>query len=437
MEDNYLDKVFQDKLESPQHFDFDETAWDNLAARLEDEPNRRIIPWQWFAAAGIVLPLLLSSVYFYQQLRQTEKKVANLEAQFDNLADNIAVEKTEKQIIETPTFVEEMSNGLVANNANSLSPIFRNDSKLIAEKAMSTINQTKVVEALTTPNKNIIINNNNNNNTHKENSENKNLENVFAFGENANYLNKIVYTSAKTTKKIVDNRHLDNWIKQEKVLDIKENNWDRTKYIFIPVGFEIGAVYQTGVTLAQDLPLEQKPYFNIQGVRGAINFANNVDLTIGANYSTASFETQTIGQDFPHVIPTEPSDIFQRVVVSEKVVQIPIGLKYNFGSYDALFSPFVEVGAIARKVVQESHRYEYQPANSGEEHYAVTPKPQPISESLAMNMVTGTLGVTWNPNNKKLENFALQAEIFTVANIENTDVPLTMVGVGVSAKYMF
>ncbi len=431
MEDKYLDKVFQDKLESTQHFDFDETAWDNLAARLEDEPSRRIIPWQWFAAAGIVLPLLLSSVYLFLQLKQTERTVAKLEEQVDGLAENIPVENIEtkntlvNKNIETTSISQPVINISVSG--------FKNETKIIAKQAIAAMDKTitkqkEFISKIITNNKEV---------EHKENSTIVNAVNNPVYGEQSNYLNKIVYTSAAIDKRPRSNKKIEHWIKEAKVLEVKESNWDKAKVAFIPVGFEVGTAYQTGVTLAQDLSMEQHPYFNNKGVTGAINFVNNVDLTLGANYSTASFETQTIGQDFPHVLPNNPTDIFQKVVVSENRIQIPVGLKYNFGDYDAVFSPFVEVGAIAKKVVQKSHRYEYQPNTPGNNFYAVLPKPEPVSESLEMNTVTGTIGVTWNPDTRILNNVMLQAEVFTAADIENVDAPVTMVGVGVSAKYMF
>ena len=430
MEDNYLDKVFQDKLESPQHFDFDETAWDNLAARLEDEPNRRIIPWQWFAAAGIVLPLLLSSVYLFLQLKATEKTVAKLETQVDNLEENFAFKKT--------PITNNSTNKKVINNADirtikNTSALLKNNSKVIAEQAMIVMNS---VEKTSIAFNNTIINTINTENTlHKENLDTKHFSN---YGENSNYLNKIVYTNAAVSKRVVDNSDLVNWIAKKKELNLKESNWDKAKTVFIPVGFEVGATYQNGVMFAQDLSLEQRPIFNTKGLKGAIKFANNIDLTIGANYLNTAFESQTIGLDFPHVVPNEPTDIFQKVIVSKNIVQVPIGLKYNFRNYKALFSPFVEIGAIAKRVVEESYKYEYKPTTAGNEFYAVTPKPEPITtKPLALNMVTGTVGITWNPDIKVLNNMMLQAEVFTAADIEDMENPVIMVGVGVSAKYMF
>lgn len=433
MEDNYLDKIFQDKLESPQHFDFDEAAWDNLAVRLDDEPNRRIIPWQWFAAAGIVLPLLLSSVYLFLQLKATEKTVAKLETQVDNLEETIV---SEKLSIADNTANESVNNAAKLTQVDNPTIVFRNDSKAIAKQAMAAINP---IELTSNTFQNTITEKEST--LYKENKSSKEFtsaESFLSYGENANYLNRIVYTSASISKKAVDNSRLSNWITKERELDFKESNWDKAKMIFIPVGFEVGAIYQTGVTLAQDLSLEQRPLFNAKGIKGAINFANKVDLTIGANYLNTAFESQTIGRDFPHVIPNKPTDVFQKVVVSERIVQIPVGLKYNFGNYDALFSPFVEIGAIARRVVEKNHRYEYKPETVGNEFYAITPRSEPITpKPLALNTVTGTVGITWNPDTKILNNMMLQAEVFTAADIENMDNPVTMVGVGVSAKYMF
>ena len=101
MEDNYLDNVFREKLELPQHHDFEESAWLDLESRLEEKPIRRIVWWRWAAAAGILLPMLLSSFYFYNELKQTEQQLAALETKMNRFLkkDVATVVKDEEEKI--------------------------------------------------------------------------------------------------------------------------------------------------------------------------------------------------------------------------------------------------------------------------------------------------------------------------------------------------
>lgn len=466
MDDKYLDDVFREKLELTQHHDFDEAAWLDLESQLEEEPKRRVIGWRWLAAAGILLPILLSSVYFYYELRNTETQLAKLETKINKLLKRATPETTEK-IVNSPLAANEEGtkqdvknyNTTIATNSDSDHGIVNNQRqsaplqitkeeyrKMSKKGSNFNLGQSNVT---TTPNnrnsdiENTIINNTLN----KENRKNKEstlITNANRIAANAIYLNsknRVASNGFPVPK--TPTMDYNGWIQKERILKVEESLWSQATAYVIPVGYEIGMTTQIGVQMPKaEKPLqvinETKPYVRSRGIEGAVNFGNGVDLTLGANFVNYSYQTSTIGQDFPSVEPNNIGDVFQNVAVTRDVVQTQVGLKYNFGDYEDVIAPFVELGGIAKRSVRQHHKFVYLPNRAGQESYAILPKPQTITENFGMNTAVLASGLKWNPNvrNKVLDNVVLQAEAFVQADFE-TPTPEWTAGVGISANYMF
>jgi hypothetical protein len=444
MEDNYLDIVFREKLESPQHHDFEESAWLDLESRLGEEPIRRIVWWRWAAAAGILLPMLLSSFYFYNELKQTEQQLATLETKMNRF-----LKKDAATVVK-----EEEVNITLAENAQN--PHQTTDDEAIASVSshieISNNRQKRTIASSNSFKKSIdnngvstFVNENNTNILVAKDAEQSTAQRITgtvnhseAYATNPTYLsaNNEVYSKGFPVPN-TNTVNYQNWINKERTLVVKESAWMQVQREFFPVGFEIGAGAQGGIVLSQTL--SSKPFFSSEGVKAALNLANGTDLTLGTNYTMYSYETQSITPDFPTVQPEDIDDLFQKITVTETIVQVPIGLKYNFGYAEDIFSPFIEIGGIAKKSIQKTHKYEYLPTQKPSEPYAISPKPQKIKEALAMNTATASLGVKWNPNLPKspiLDNVIVQAEVFGNADFE-TENTQWMAGVGVSMSYAF
>lgn len=451
MEDNYLDNVFREKLELPQHHDFNESAWLDLESRLEEKPIRRIVWWRWAATAGILLPMLLSSFYFYNELKQTEMQLANLETKMNRFLKkdiatvvkeeeaNIALaEDTQdpRQATDNSVIAIISSNTEASNNVQKRATALSNASGKSINKGNNIIS-TSVSEGNTVDmNMNLVAAKGAEQNQPQRITETINRSKEYA--TNPTYLstnNEAYLKSFPIPNTNTVNSH--NWISKERTLVMKESAWTKAQRQFIPVGFEIGASVQGGIVLSQTL--SSRPLFNNEGVKAAVNLTNGTDLTLGANYAVYSYETQNIGVDFPDVQPKNTDDLFQKTTVAETVVQVPVGLKYNFGYSEDVFSPFVEIGGIAKRSIQKTYKYEYLPAQELNEPYAITPKPQKTKERLAMNTATASLGVKWNPNLPKtpiLDDMIVQAEVFGNADFE-TENTQWMAGVGISMSYAF
>lgn len=444
MEDNYLDNVFREKLELPQHHDFDEAAWLDLESRLEEKPNRKIIWWRWVAAAGILLPMLLSSFYFYHQLKQTELQLANLETKMNRFlkkdaATNVREEEANMALAENAqTTHQTTDNEVFATTSNPT-----NTPNYTEKKGANTINTSKKsidnnqpIALAAEQGINHVAIKNTTQNTPQSITES--VVHAKTYGADPTYLatNNEAYTKAFPVPK-TNTIDYKNWISKERTLVVKENVWTQTKESFTPYGFEIGVGLQGGIVLSQTL--SSKPFFRNEGVKAAVNLVNGVDLTLGANYAVYSYETQSIEPDFPNVQPENPDDIFKKIKVDEYIAQVPVGLKYNFGYPDDVFSPFVEIGGIAKKSLQKTYKHQYSSISTPNETYSVSPKPQKIKEGFAMNTATASVGVKWNPNLPKspvLDNIIVQAEIFGNADFE-TENTQWMAGLGVSMSYAF
>lgn len=465
MDDNYLDNVFREKLELPQEHDFDESAWLDLESRLEDKRKHRIVPWRWLAAAGILLPMLMMSFYFYYELRQTEQQLAKLETKMNNLLNKKTTKNGDKADSETHLAMNDnmVENALIirqsATRPKSVDAdlaINHSTKKASAKSATSTYSQSNAIHSTTSPQ--VIekeIEQTTNKNTEKEIVKKSERNATFPMtalakaesdrrAESAFFLaskNKVAISNFKR-KSVVTNLNHFNLNYAEHTFEKKENVWTRATEYFLPIGFEVSTGTFAGTQVPTSAPLatiqNNKPYFNNQGIEVAANFMNGVDLTVGANIANYSYETTTIDQDFPNVEPNVADDIFNNVTVTEDVVQIPVGLKYNFGDYDDVFAPFVEIGGIAKRSVQKHHRFEYLPIARGDEPYAILPKPQQITDNFAMNTASVSGGLKWNPNmkNKVLNNVVIQAEAFVNADFETPQTAWTA-GVGLSANYMF
>jgi hypothetical protein len=444
MDDKYLDNIFQEKLEFPQHHDFEETAWLDLENRLEDEPVRRMAWWTWVAAAGILLPMLLSSIYFYHQLRKTEQQLTNMETKINRFLQSDVSKIITKQKEADVSLVENDESreavitakipAVISNRVIAETPTYSTKSIETKRNSQSSDAETNGIIAM--------IRNNNSDQIIQSSNGTKQITETInqskIYGSNATLLvdNNDVYTKAFPVSK-TNTVNYGNWFTKERTLDIKESTWMHVQKQFIAVGFEVGIDGQGGILLSQ--AFSEKPFLQNKGIKGAINFMNGTDLTLGANYAAYTYEAKTIAQDFPHVEPENPTDLFQSITVSETVIQIPVGVKYNFEYADDVFSPFVEIGGIAKKSIQKNHKYDYLPNSLPSRPYSITPKPERISETFAMNTATAAIGIKWNPNLPKspiLDNMIVEAEIFGNADFETKDTQL-MAGIGVSASYMF
>lgn len=448
MEDNYLDNVFREKLELPQHHDFEESAWLDLESRLEEKPIRKIVWWRWAAAAGILLPMLLSSFYFYNELKQTEQQLAALETKMNRfLKKDVATEVKEEEaniaLAENAQNPRQMTDeavlATVSSNIKSANNIQKSaiaSSNTFGKGIDDFNNNNKVSTFINEDNTNVLTTKGAEQNTAQRITETINRSKEYAVNPTYLAANNEAYSKSFPVPN-TNTTDYHNWISKERTLVMKENAWTQAKENFTPYGFEIGVGFQGGIVLSQTL--STKPFFSNEGVRAAVNFVNGVDLTLGANYATYSYETQSVEPDFPTVTPEKLGDLFQKITVNEIIAQVPVGLKYNFGYADDVFSPFVEIGGIAKKSLQKTHKYEYLPTQRPSEPYAISPKPQKIKEGFAMNTATAGIGIKWNPNLPKspiLDHVALQAEIFGNADFE-TENTQWMAGVGVSMSYAF
>ena len=461
MEDNYLDNVFREKLELPQEHDFDESAWLDLENRLEEKSKRRIIiPWRWVTAAGIMLPMLMMSFYFYYELQETEQQLANLETKMNKLLNNKEAKSNgnksdetsrnnnlvENAIVLRQSAIRPKSMESIASTKESKNSLYKTlDDNLI--KSFNQKKETKITTAIkaeaTLVNNQIKV---------LQEEEDKTTSKMIALEKTVrdSKTEDVVFLSPKNKtasngfqrKKVVPNFNIPSMINNTQQESMQKSLWDRTTQFFTPVGFEVGVGTLRGVQVPKSMPLatikNEKPYFKSNGVEVAANFVNGVDLVLGAAFAKYSYVTTTIGQDFPNIEPNNVGDIFNEVEVTDEIVQIPVGLKYNFGHYDDVFAPFAEIGLIAQRNIQRRHRFEYLPITRGNEPYAILPKPQKINDSFAVNTATAAVGLKWNPNikNRILDNVVIQAEAFVNADNETPEVEWTA-GVGVSASYSF
>ncbi|MFK7948148.1 MAG: hypothetical protein AB8G11_11180 [Saprospiraceae bacterium] len=467
MDDKYLDNVFREKLELPQQHDFDESAWLDLEDRLEDKRKRRIIiPWRWLAAAGIILPILMMSFYFYYELQQTEQQLAKLERKMNNLFKKKEVQTNDdvtikKSIIPNDSLVE---NAIVLHQS-ATKPKSIESAELISSRSQSTSSSSRTStnnivttytiqskgniqaaeiqkDAATDIDKEVIIK--------EEEKEISSTITLLAKAENdkraANAIilspkNKTVSNGFKRQKITSDSKSLN--LTYDIETEVKKSLWDKTTAFMTPSGFEVSIGTFRGVKIPKSDFLktiqDQKPFLENRSIEVAANFINGVDLTVGADFAKYSYITKIIGQDFPNGEPRNTGDIFNHIKVTEDVVQIPIGLRYNFGDYNDVFIPFAEIGGIAKRSVQKHYSFEYLPNSRGDEPYRIK-KPQITDEngSFVMNTASGALGIKLNPKmkNQVLDNVVIQAEAFLNADFETPESTLTA-GAGLSLSYTF
>lgn len=467
MDDKYLDNVFREKLELPQQHDFDESAWLDLESRLEDKQKRRfILPWRWIAAAGIILPMLMMSVYFYYELRQTEQQLAKLETKMNKLLnkkdakvnDNIDDEKSlamndnlvENAIVlrQSATRPKSIESVVKESPSTNLSSEF-STSKKVTTHTVQPENNTAVVEnnkkdVATKTYQEAIIN------------EEKEVELASTLtpsikaandlrAENAitlNSKNKVVANGFKY-KKAVPNLNYLNSIHSDNAFYSQESFLEKTTAFVRPTGFEVSAVGFLGIQIPESNFLktiqDEKPILKSRGIEVAANFINGVDLTLGANFTEFSYITTTVPQDFPIQEPDNPRDILNDITITEDIFQIPVGLRYNFGDYDDVFVPFIEAGGIAKRSIRTEHSFNYSPASRGDEPYKIK-KPQKATgndANFAMNTLFASVGFKINPKmkNRILDNVSIQSEVFI--NRKNDETPESMwsAGIGVGATY--
>lgn len=465
MDDKYLDNVFREKMELPQQHDFDELAWLDLESRLEDKRKRRIIPWRWLAAAAVLLPMLMMSFYFYYELRQTEQQLAKLETKMNNLLHKKEAKAThqvvdEKSLALNDDLVENVGITRQRTTTQSMEMTSSTNQSTTSNAKLSINKGAKPITIQPKGNTQAIATNTKSTTTKNYQEailkEEREVENIFVLTPLAKAANdtraaSALFLSPKnkiakngfTRRKTIPNLNHLHLIYNDNTLETKENLWERTTAFVLPVGFEVSVNSFGGTKIPMTAPLttiqSEKPYFDNQGIEVAANFINGVDLTIGTNLADYQYITTTISQDFPNAEPNGVGDVFNNVTVTETVVQIPVGLRYNFGNHDDVFTPFVEMGGIAKRSIHKEHSFEFLPQARGENPYKIIPPSnKQITNNFAMNTASVSGGVKWNPNikNRILDNVVIQAEAIVNTDFE-TPQPTWTAGVGVSANYMF
>lgn len=141
MDNKDFDKIFSDRLQEEQHFDFQESDWDEVVSSIQKKPRRKFLWWMWlipflFAGFAIVIYSLKSD------LNEANKEVLNLNQKIKKL--EILKSDTQYQTVTITKYdtiqkiiFEEKNFQIKGNRTQEISP-----------KLISTIKETSPKEVI-------------------------------------------------------------------------------------------------------------------------------------------------------------------------------------------------------------------------------------------------------------------------------------------------
>ncbi len=460
MEDNIFDKIFEEKLNTTQQFEFEEAAWLDVEQRLEPQSNRR--GW-WLMAASITLPMLMMGAYFYMQLRSAnseivalKNKVEQLQTQTKDVATHsIDVGETVAQQTETTSteksettlasivkgnerVLKAMTNTVntvkKANNTTIVSPSTQKSPSIKLTPAIERNIEAELAQVVAEDNNQVLANNTTDiqNNINSTLSHNDKITTITQSRTNE-------ITTVLTPKALAGiepfkarQQRITSNLPMEIILRNEKSGRPNPILLFKPEGFKVGAVANGGAIISR-----HKGFAGSIGISAEVLFPENVSLGSGFEYVNLNHLQLDWSQtmDMPEMEPLQLGDQLKRIELDRDWVQVPVYLKYVYERPDKDFHPFVRVGGIARKSIKKQYIFVFENLDANEEYQRESAPEADDFQNFAMNTVTGGVGLAYDVN----DNINVQFETFVNHDMvdKNVVTNLDMVGMHASVTCSF
>lgn len=436
MDDKYLDNLFRDKLEEPQYHAFDESAWNDMAFRLEhQEPTRN--RW-WLMAASILIPVLITCGFFYNQLRNAQHEIKELQAKINDLQPTL---QSQEKIIAVTT-----ENPLNSTQSASNASIPENQPNAYA--VISTISTTETTFEKPTIMADIVDEMPAKVEIFSEDKEENSVEKLmdeYEYTKDASTPTPVArsckvestdFLSAHPFKNLVPTPEVA--INEYNLKTPKQNFEGNKKKFFEPVvnylkpeGYSTG-LRVTGASFLSNLKGVAYAY----GINGEIDFRESMSAGLGIEHMHINHrvEQNDVHFDVPTPGPQHPDDQLQAIDLALDMIQIPLYFKYNIEEERWKLNPFVKVGGIAKKVIQRRYDMEFLSAET-QKSYTKNTLNNPPNTNFSLNTISASVGIEREVG--KNINWQLEAFLNYSIDSQPNDGNYNLVGLNTQVSYMF
>lgn len=364
MDEKHFDESFKNILENSPSFEADEQAIAYMRHRLDEAERRkrRGGGWPWWIAAAMALPFLLSSIFFYQKLQQSQKQengqTLHLTTQIDTIIHKHVVyhfdtiyTKVYQEVIMEPTF-RSTELGQTSNFSLAFPSFYTSGSQ----------NHTGI----------------------------QGLDHG-AYAFHNPLLDWNLEKSLKTEDGVAEAEELD-WSKLTSIGTLPlglirvprkyywntgvANDWPKPDavqiepkinpiYYFMPTGFKMG-IHSSPLNFI-NLPNKSTNGLGY-GIAAELQFGKHVSMRLGGELLKINFELKNEADfsAFPPIDPENPNDELKELYGNLNYLQIPLSFQYYFRPEKTL-RPYLEAGIIASRPTKQSFRYEF--IGAGGEYY--------------------------------------------------------------------
>lgn len=460
MEDNIFDKIFEEKLNTPQHYTFNEAAWLDVEQQLQPDSRRRRF-W-WIMAASIAIPVLMMTAYFYTELASATSEIATLKKKMDTL-------QTQQAKITTPNTtqildinqataskqgvsIDEVSN---TSNKASNSRFLNKNTTLHSTKSLarSSKNSSKRKSNKSNKNNTIVLNaeleksiSNELNTTQTSTSDQYNeftittTNDINTIDKEINQFNReakeqvATILSPKSLNSIIKNipaQRISSLLPLELVLNNEKAGKSNPILLFKPEGYKVGI----SGNVAGILPQYRGRAISL-GLVGEVLFSGNISMGMGIQYNnTNHLHLNWSSPDLPIQEPLEIGDQLKRIQLNTDWVQVPLYLKYVYERVDKSINPYIRVGGIMRKPIQRHYVFVFENLDESEQYKRESAPEDADSQILTMNTINAGFGIDCN----LAKNINLQVETYINHDMVNKDITahLDMIGLQTSITCSF
>lgn len=355
---NNFDDIFAQQLQQEQEFDFRESDWQEVADRLGPSPTPVPAPsffnWKAWATAAILLSLLGGIGWLAVELKDAKDAIQELKNQ--PVAENLRVDTIYKEVavvrVDTVFKTRTIATAAPTKYFNT-TPFFANNQRFnthdISVTGTGMLGTSFFSPFFNGSRRTVFGARVGGTDVSAETEEIDNLEGLTD-------LKKLAILDGEAL--ILPTTELK--IKEVSTADLTLKNDPRMRDYLRPIGMKIGVSAGKSFITAGDLTNVASS--NV-GVKGELQFVQNVSLTSGVDWFNVSYQTtefSNLGREIPmpdleDLGSANPSDL-TFASVSESFTQYKVGLKYAFPTKTTA-TPYIGINYLASSNFKKDFYY--------------------------------------------------------------------------------
>lgn len=342
-----LFKNIKDNLENRPEPPFDERAWQNMENRLDKKP------WKGTGLVGWVLPivlggLLLSNIFFYKKLNDSNSKLSSLELRADTIFNT-------RYIYQYDTvYSNKVETEYIVINKQSRPSYYNLQASYFnypTNYSANTIRANSNPNALTFAELKYLFDDNQEG--EKPNMEENELVNGSRMLLASPYLDS-PFSPINYNSEPVKLAYLDYNLDQKK----RKRPMQKLATNIQPTGFQVGVL--AGFAFPQHDQLAESKGYSV-GIYGAFSFSDNIRMWGEASYYNVEFKSNEMGKSLgiPEIEDPDDNYEFHEASVHQPFLQYALGMQYIFIPKNK-WKPYFGVGYTFASMLPYEVSYDFQ-----------------------------------------------------------------------------